>query len=99
MSEKALYRVRTKSGPARTFYVRRNFYHRSTSLIRNSAPVGYYSRNMPGALWKPWGGGLFLMSEVPLYRLRAKSGPARAFYVRRDLYYRGTSPTRNCAPP
>ena len=21
---------------------------------------------MPRALWKPWGGGLFLMSEVPL---------------------------------
>ena len=36
-------------------------------LIRNSAPLGPYSRTMPRALWSPWGGGLFLMSEVPLY--------------------------------
>jgi hypothetical protein len=72
--------------------------YRDTTSIKNSTPLGPYSRTMPRALWKPWGGGLFLMSEVPLYRLRAKSGPARAFYVRRDLYYRGTSPTRNCAP-
>ena len=39
---------------------------RYTSLIRNSAPIGPYSRTMPRALW--WsGGGLFLMSEAPLY--------------------------------
>ena len=38
-----------------------------TSLIRNNAPLGLYSRNMPRALWRPKGGGLFLMSEVPLY--------------------------------
>jgi len=40
--------------------------YRGTSLIGNSAPLGPYSRTMPGALWKPEGGGLFLMSEVPL---------------------------------
>ena len=30
---------------------------RSTSLIRSSAPLGPYSRNISGALWRPWGGG------------------------------------------
>ena len=43
-------------------------WYRGTSLIRNSAPLGPYSGTMPRALWWPWGGGLFLMSEVPLYR-------------------------------
>ena len=40
--------------------------YRVTSLIRHSAPLGPYSRTMHGALWWPRGGGLFLMSEVPL---------------------------------
>ena len=40
--------------------------YRGTSLIRNCAPLGPYSRNMPRALWWSWGGGLFLISEVPL---------------------------------
>ena len=39
-----------------------------TSLIRNRAPLGSYSRTMPRALWWPYGGLLFLMSEVSLYR-------------------------------
>ena len=38
--------------------------YRGTSLIRNTPLLGPYSRNMPRALWKPWEGGLFLMSEV-----------------------------------
>ena len=41
--------------------------HRGTSLIRNSATLGTYSRTMPRALWCPLWGGLSLMSEVPLY--------------------------------
>jgi len=41
--------------------------YRGTSLTRNSAPLGPYSMNMPGALWWSWGGGLFRMSEVTLY--------------------------------
>ena len=41
--------------------------YRGTSIIRNNAPLGPYSRNMPRALRRPQGGGLFLMSEVPLY--------------------------------
>ena len=40
----------------------------STSIIRNSAPLGTYSRNMPRALWRPYGGKLFLMGEVPLVK-------------------------------
>ena len=43
-----------------------DFEYRSTSLMRNSAPLGPYSGNMPWALWWPLGGGQFLMSEVPL---------------------------------
>ena len=39
--------------------------YRGTLLIRNSAPIGPYSRNMPRALRCSWGGGLFPMSEVP----------------------------------
>ena len=44
----------------------RGWLYRGTSLIRNSAPLGPYSRTMPGALWWSYGGGLFLMSEAPL---------------------------------
>ena len=40
--------------------------YRGTSLIRNSATLGPYSRNTPRALWWSYGGGRFLMSEVPL---------------------------------
>ena len=35
--------------------------------MKNSNHPGAYSRTMPRALLKPYGGGLFLMSEVPLY--------------------------------
>ena len=40
--------------------------YRGTSIITNSAALGPYGRNMPRALWRPLGGGLFLVSEVPL---------------------------------
>ena len=42
--------------------------YRGTSLIKNSAPIGPYSRNMPWAPWWSWWGEAFLVSEVPLYR-------------------------------
>ena len=32
---------------------------RGTSLIRNSSPLGPYSRTIPRALWWAWGGGAF----------------------------------------
>ena len=38
-----------------------------TSLVRNRATLGTYSRTMPKALWWSSEGVLFLMSEVPLY--------------------------------
>jgi len=40
--------------------------YRGTSLIRNSALLGPYSRTMHRALWWVLGGGRFLMIEVPL---------------------------------
>ena len=43
--------------------------YRGTSLIRNCADLGPYSRDMSRALWRSWEGGLFLMNEVPLYSL------------------------------
>ena len=67
MSEVPLYRCWASAAlPAR----QRKPY-RGTSPIRNSAPLGPYSRTIPRTLWKPWGGGLFLMSEVPLATVAA----------------------------
>ena len=42
--------------------------YRGTSLIRNSPPLGPYSRTMPWSYGGPTGGGLFLilMREVHL---------------------------------
>ena len=40
--------------------------YRGTSLIRNSVPLGPYSRKLPRAFWRPSGGELFLLSEVHL---------------------------------
>jgi len=45
--------------------------YRGTSLIRNTPLLGPYSRTIPKVIWWSWGGGLFLMSEVPLYQPRA----------------------------
>jgi len=44
--------------------------YRGTSLIRNNPPVGPYCSPPPKGLWLYEGGGLFLMSEVPLYFAR-----------------------------
>ena len=40
--------------------------YRETSLVRNCAPPGPYSRIITRFLWWSQGGGLFLMIEVPL---------------------------------
>ena len=40
---------------------------RGTSLIRNTPPLGSYSKTLPRALWWPKGGMLLFMSGVPLY--------------------------------
>ena len=42
--------------------------YRGTSLTRKRTPLGPYSRPMPRVLGGSWGGGRFLMGEVPLYR-------------------------------
>ena len=44
-----------------------NHCDRGTSLIRNNPLLTPYSRTLPRAIWWPWGGGVFLMGEVPLY--------------------------------
>ena len=46
--------------------------YRGTSLIRNGPLLGPYSRTIPRVLKWSQGGGLFLMSEVPLYRCGPK---------------------------
>ena len=45
-----------------------DLYSKGTSLIRNSAPLGPYSRPIPRIFWRSWGGRRFIMSKVPLYR-------------------------------
>ena len=45
---------------------RRSCLYRGTWLIRNTPLLGTYNRTMSTVLWWSWGGGLFLMSEVPL---------------------------------
>ena len=52
--------------------------YRGVSLIRNRPPLGPYSSIRLGPCGGPRGGGLFLMSEVPLYPGRGRSGPSRA---------------------
>ena len=52
---------------------RKDSAHRGTSLIRNSASprsLGPYSRTMARVSWWSYGGVPFLMSEVPLQRIR-----------------------------
>ena len=48
--------------------------YRGTSLIRSNPPVGPSSSPMPRDLRGSYGGGHFLMGEVPLYRFRNLSG-------------------------
>ena len=69
----------TWGGHGGALHVARSFprIHRGTSLIRNCPPIGPYSRTMPRALWRSWGGAQFLMSEVPLYRPPARGRTSR----------------------
>ena len=53
------YLAHKRQPPPRTY--------RGTSIIRKRTPLGPYSRTMPRLLWRSWGGGWFLMSEVFLY--------------------------------
>ena len=67
-------RVLQPPGPIREY--------RGTSLIRNCAPLGSFSRTMPRALWRPCGGMLFLVSGNMLKCVRA---PCRFWEVRNLL--------------
>ena len=40
-------------------------------------PLGPYRMTLPRVLWWSWGGGRFLMSEVPLYRVASSAGRER----------------------
>jgi hypothetical protein len=40
--------------------------YRGTSLVRKRTPLGPYRRSIPRVLGGSYGGGRFLMSEVPL---------------------------------
>ena len=44
----------------------RHLSQQGASLIRNTPLLGPCSRPTPRVLWFSWGGGLFLMSELPL---------------------------------
>ena len=58
--------------------------YRGTSLIRNRPPLGTYSSICLGPHGAPSGGGLFLMSEVPLWwrvLRRRKRHSSRPFFL------------------
>ena len=45
--------------------------YRATSLVRNFLLLGPDRRAMLRALWCSYGEGMFLMSQVPLYRVHS----------------------------
>ena len=59
---------------------------RGTSRIRNSPLLGPFSRTMSRAIWRPQGGGVFLMSEAPQYMLYSRRHPARVKAQYRPCY-------------
>ena len=50
--------------------------YRVTSLTRNSAPLGPYSRNMPWGLWWSWGGELDRTSSAPRWKVSEREEPS-----------------------
>ena len=73
-------------------------WNRGISLKRNRAPLGPYSRHAPRAFWWSQVGGVFLMSEVPLYTLRAVELPESEHRLYLSVY-RGTSIIRDSPSP
>ena len=55
----------------------RFLFYRGTSPVRKRLPSGPSSRDMPRALRWSYGGGLFVISEVPLYRTLCFAGHGR----------------------
>ena len=60
-----LNRVDGQDGPCIFSRVVMLVLHRGNSLIRNTPLLEPYSRAILRVIWWSWGGGLFLMSEVP----------------------------------
>ena len=60
MIERVWYPRPAGPGRARFAMTLEPLRYRGTSLIRNSAPLGPYSNNVPRALWRPYGGVCFL---------------------------------------
>ena len=54
--------------------------------------LGPYGRTKSRAMWWPYGWGVFLMSEVPLYVHRLKLGP---LLWRALMHFKILSPTLN----
>ena len=71
--------------------------YRGTLLMGNTTLLGPYSRTVPRALWWSKGGGLFLLSEVPLFSPGCcfRPGPVRktmlSLSVSESASYHGTS--------
>ena len=70
---------------------------RGTSLMRNSLPLGPYSRTLSRALWGPLGRVQFLVSEVFLFRclLQKARVSLRATPITGDELARGNWPVLN----
>ena len=57
--------------------------YRGTSLIRKRRPVGPYSRTMPWALWKSWGGAVSYDRGTPVLVIRPGRGAKHVDFRRR----------------
>ena len=62
--------------------------YRGTSLIRNSAPLGFYSRTMPRVLWQSCGVGTLLLAQSPVRGERGEFDELMAFGQGRGLRIR-----------
>ena len=68
---------------------------RGTSVIRNSAPLGRYSRTMPRALWWSQGGSCFSCARCPC---RNKRTPLPLAHLRNSQARRDVYTTRDVEP-
>ena len=61
-------------------------YHRGTSLIRNSLPLGPYGRTMPRALWWPYWGVTVSDERGSSARVASGSPGMRVVHLWRDKW-------------
>ena len=64
------------------------WWYSGTSLMRNTPLLGPYSRTTPRVLWWSLGGGVFLMSEVPLCPTMPRMRPDSHKRVRSATFVR-----------